>query len=97
MHTTVWPDSRIYSYASFGRARAFGLEAKADVAALARYGVTGYLNYALGRVHFYNPVTGGFITETAHLIEASRFLAPMDQTHTLTGGSTYRHSATGLS
>jgi hypothetical protein len=96
VHTTVWPDSRIYTYASFDRAEAYGLEARADLAGLDRYGVTGYLNYALGRVHFFNPVTGGFVTEADHLLETSRFLAPMDQTHTLTGGFTYRHAATGL-
>ncbi|OFW03456.1 MAG: hypothetical protein A3I61_16820 [Acidobacteria bacterium RIFCSPLOWO2_02_FULL_68_18] len=96
VHTTVWPDSRIYSYASFDRARAYGLEVKADAPGLARHGLTGYVNYALGRVYFYNPVTGGFVAEAAHLTEASRFLAPMDQTHTLTGGATYRHARTGL-
>jgi hypothetical protein len=94
VHTTVWPDARIYSYASFDRARAYGLEAKAELPA-ARYGVTGYLNYALGRVYFYNPVSGGFVTEAGHLTEASRFLAPMDQTHTLTTGVTYRPTITG--
>ncbi len=96
VHTTVWPDSRIYSYASFDRARAYGVEAKAEIPRLIRYGVTGYFNYALGRVYFFNPVTGGFVTEGEHLEETSRFLAPMDQTHTLTGGLTYRHSTTGL-
>jgi outer membrane receptor protein involved in Fe transport len=96
VHTTVWPDARIYSYASFDRARAYGLEAKAEVPAFARYGVTGYLNYALGRVYFYNPVTGGFVTEAEHLTETSRFLAPMDQTHTLTTGVTFRHPTTGV-
>jgi outer membrane receptor protein involved in Fe transport len=96
VHTTVWPDSRIYSYASFDRARAHGLEAKAEIPMLQRYGVTGYLNYALGRVNFHNPVTGGFVTEAAHLTETSRFLAPMDQTHTLSAGATYRHAGSGL-
>jgi hypothetical protein len=91
VHTTVWPDSRIYSYASFDRARAYGLETRADTPLLTRYGVTGYLNYALGRVEFYNPVTGGFVTEAGHLTDTNRFLAPMDQTHTLTMGTTYRH------
>ena len=95
VHTTVWPDSRIYSYASFDRERAYGLEAKAELPALTRYGVTGYLNYALGRVNFYNPVTGGFVTEAEHLTDTNRFLAPMDQTHTLTAGATYRHTANG--
>jgi outer membrane receptor protein involved in Fe transport len=96
VHTTVWPDARIYSYASFDRARAYGLEAKADAPGLARLGVTGYLNYALGRVHFYNPVTGGFVTEAGHLREANRCLAPMDPTHTLTTGVRYRHATTGV-
>jgi hypothetical protein len=95
VHTTVWPDSRIYSYASFDRERAHGLEARAEVPSLSRYGVTGYLNYALGRVNFYNPVTGGFVTEAGHITETSRFLAPMDQTHTLTSGLTYRHARSG--
>jgi hypothetical protein len=96
VHTTVWPDARIYSYASFDRARAYGLEAKAEVPRLVRVGVTGYVNYALGRVYFYNPVTGGFVTEAEHLDSTDRFLAPMDQTHTLTGGVSYRHARTGL-
>jgi outer membrane receptor protein involved in Fe transport len=96
VHTTVWPDARIYSYASFDRGRAYGLEAKAEASKLVKYGVTGYLNYALGRVYFYNPVTGGFVTEAEHLTEANRFLAPMDQTHTLAAGLTYRHAKSGL-
>ena len=96
VHTTIWPDSRIYSYASFDRARAFGLEAKADLTSLAARGVTGYLNYAIGRVYFHNPVTGGFVTESAHLRDTNRFLAPMDQTHTLTAGLTYRHAGSGV-
>jgi hypothetical protein len=96
VHTTVWPDSRIYSYASFDRAQAYGLEARADLAGLARHGVTGYVNYALGRVYFFNPVVGGFVTEAEHLTETNRFLAPMDQTYTATAGLTYRHAATGV-
>jgi len=96
VHTTVWPDSRIYSYASFDNARAYGIEAKVDLPRLLRSGITGYVNYALGRVEFSNPVTGGFITDADHLTEANRFLAPMDQLHTLTGGATYRHSRSGI-
>ena len=96
VHTTVWPDSRLYSYASFDRARAYGLELRAATADQTRSGLTGYLNYALGRVFFYNPVTGGFTTEAGHLTDTNRFLAPMDQTHTLTGALRYRHARTGL-
>src|SRR5688572_15506643 len=96
VHTTVWPDSRIYSYASFDRARAYGLEARAELSAPVRSGLTGYLNYALGRVDFSNPVTGGFVTDAGHLTATNRFLAPMDQTHTMSGAMTYRHAASGV-
>jgi hypothetical protein len=96
VHTTVWPDSRIYSYASFDRARAYGLELRAAAADEMPGGFTGYLNYALGRVNFFNPVTGGFITEAGHVTDTNRFLAPMDQTHTLTGAVTWRHRRTGF-
>src|SRR3989442_8936557 len=82
--------------ASFTHARAYGLETRVDLPRLARYGLTGYFNYGLGRVYFYNPVTGGFVTEAEHLEATNRFLAPMDQTHTSTGGLTYRHARTGL-
>jgi len=96
VHTTVWPDSRIYSYASFDRARAYGLETKLEAPGLSRLGASVFLNYALGRVEFFNPATGGFITEADHLTATDKFLAPMDQTHTLTGGATYRHSRSGI-
>jgi outer membrane receptor protein involved in Fe transport len=96
VHTTVWPDARIYSYASFDRGRAYGLEAKADVNAFARLGLSGYVNYALGHVEFKNPVTGGFVTEAEHLSDTSWFDAPMDQLHTLTAGATYRERRSGL-
>ena len=96
VHTTVWPDARIYSYASFDRGRAGGLEARAEVNGLARHGITGYVNYALGRVDFRNPVTGGFVTEAEHLSDTNWFRAPMDQVHTLTAGGTYRHAPSGV-
>lgn len=95
-HTVVLQDSRVYLYANFDKARAYGLEIKAEVPAIPRLGFSGYLNYALGRVYLYNPVVGGFVVETGHVSEANRFLAPMDQTHTLTSGFTYRHPTTGL-
>ena len=90
VHTTVWPDARVYSYASFDHSRAYGLETRFDAPLVRRLGLTAYFNYALGRVYFYGPVTGGFIVEPHHIEETGRFLAPMDQTHTLTSGLTYR-------
>jgi outer membrane receptor protein involved in Fe transport len=93
-HTSLLPDSRFYTYATFDRGKAYGTEIKANIPRIATVGLSGYLNYAFGRVWFYNPVMAGFTTEPAHLMETSRLLAPMDQTHTLTSGLTYHHSRT---
>ncbi|MGH9255239.1 MAG: TonB-dependent receptor [Vicinamibacterales bacterium] len=95
-HTTLFPDSRFYTYASFDKGKAYGVEMKAEVPRIADLGLSGYLNYAIGRVWFYNPITAGFTTEAAHLTATSRFLAPMDQTHTLTSGLTYHDNRTRL-
>ena len=96
VHTVLLPDSRVYTYANFDKAKAYGMEIKAEVPAIARLGLSGYLNYALSRVYLFNPVTAGFLTETDHTVEAGRFLAPMDQTHTLTAGFTWKNRRTGL-
>jgi outer membrane receptor protein involved in Fe transport len=95
-HTVLFPDSRFYTYASFDQGKAYGMEIKADVPMIAPLGLSGYFNYALGRVWFDNPVTAGFVTEAEHINEGSRFLAPMDQTHTVTSGFTYRHQKSRL-
>ena len=96
VHTVLLPDSRVYAYANFDKAKAYGMEVKMEVPAIARLGLSAYLNYALSRVYLYNPVTAGFVTEVEHVTEAGRFLAPMDQTHTLNAGFTYRHRRSGL-
>ena len=96
LHTVLLPDSRIYNYANFDKAKAWGMEVKMDVPTLARVGLGGYLNYALSRVYLYNPVVAGFLENPHHLNDHAAFLAPMDQTHTLTAGFTYRHPRTGL-
>ena len=72
------------------------MEIKADVPQIADLGLSGFLNYAIGRVWFHNPIVAGFTTEAAHLTASNRFLAPMDQTHTLTSGLTYHNSRTRL-
>lgn len=95
-HTTLFPDSRFYAYASFDKGKAYGMEIRAAVPRIGSLGLSGFLNYALGRVWFYNPIRAGFTTEAGHLDETSRFLAPMDQTHTLTSGLTYRHDRSRL-
>jgi hypothetical protein len=56
-------DSRVYLYANFDKARAYGLEIKAEVPTIARLGLSAYLNYALSRVYLYNPVVAGFVTD----------------------------------
>jgi len=96
VHTVLFPDSRFYTYANFDQGKAYGVEIKAEMPAVPGVGLSSYFNYAVGRVYLSNPVTAGFITEAEHIAEASRFLAPMDQTHTLTSGFTYRHRGTGL-
>jgi outer membrane receptor protein involved in Fe transport len=95
-HTSIVPDSRFYTYASFDKGKAYGMELKANVPRFGSLGLSGYLNYALGRVWFYNPITAGFTIEAAHLNEESRFLAPMDQIHTATAGLSYRDTRTRL-
>lgn len=95
-HTSIFPDSRFYTYASFDKGKAYGTEVKVNVPRIADSGLSAYLNYALGRVWFYNPITAGFTTEAAHLSEESRFLAPMDQLHTATAGLSYQHPRTRL-
>jgi outer membrane receptor protein involved in Fe transport len=96
VHTVLFPDVRVYGYANFDKGKAYGMEARVEMPTVQDLGISGYLNYALGRVWFFNPITAGFTTEADHITEVSRFLAPMDQTHTLTSGATYRHKATGL-
>ncbi|MCH8267065.1 MAG: TonB-dependent receptor [Acidobacteria bacterium] len=96
LHTVLLPDSRVYNYANFDKAKAWGMEVKMDVPTLARVGLGGYLNYALSRVYLYNPVVAGFLEDSHHLEDDAAFLAPMDQTHTLTAGFTYRHPGSGL-
>ena len=95
-HTSIVPDSRFYMYASFDKGKAYGMEVKLDAPRIANSGLSGYLNYALGRVWFYNPIIAGFTTEAAHLTEVSRFLAPMDQLHTVASGLSYHHAPTRL-
>jgi|GEM_PF-565246 len=95
-HSVLFPDSRFYTYASFDKGKAYGMEIKADVSETPVPGLSGYFNYALGRVWFYNPVHAGFITEAGHLNQTGKFLAPMDQTHTLTAGWTYRNRSSRI-
>jgi hypothetical protein len=96
VHTVLFPDSRFYAYANFDKGKAYGMEVRLDTPLIRTVGLSGYLNYALGRVWFYNPVTAGFITEAEHINDNNRFLAPMDQTHTLTSGFTYQNRRTRL-
>ncbi len=96
VHTVLFPDSRVYAYANFDKGKAYGMELKMEVPVIERVGLSAYLNYALSRVYFWNPVTAGFVDETHHLEEQGRFLAPMDQTHTLNSGFVYRHRKSGL-
>jgi len=95
VHTVLFPDSRIYAYANFDKGKAYGMEVKVEAPRIEPLGLSAHLNYALSRVYFWNPVTAGFVDETHHLLESGRFLAPMDQAHTLNAGLTYRHRKSG--
>src|SRR5881296_444688 len=96
VHTVLFPDSRIYAYANFDKGKAYGMEVKVEAPLIERLGLSGYLNYALGRVYFWNPVVAGFVEEAHHVEDAGRFLAPMDQTHTVNAGFRYHHRRSGL-
>ena len=80
-HTSLFPDSRFYTYATFDKGKAYGLEIKADVPRIVAIGLSGYLNYAVGRVWVDNPIIAGFTTEAAHLTETSRFCADGPDPH----------------
>jgi outer membrane receptor for ferrienterochelin and colicin len=91
VHTVLFPDSRVYAYANFDKGKAYGMEIKLEVPVIERLGVSAFLNYALSRVYLWNPVNAGFVEEVHHLEDSDRFLAPMNQDHTLNSGFTYRH------
>jgi outer membrane receptor protein involved in Fe transport len=94
VHSVIWPDSRVYSYATFDRARSHGVELKAELPPADARWYSGFLNYAVGRAWFYGPVRGGFVADPHELEHAGRFLAPMDQTHTVTAGLRFAHAPT---
>src|SRR5438128_1293515 len=50
------------------------MEVKVEAPIIERLGLSGYLNYALGRVYLWNPVVAGFVEEAHHVEEAGRFL-----------------------
>ncbi len=54
------------------------------------------LNYTLSYQYFYNPMTGGYMSAMSNPHDTSRFLAPMDQRHTLNGwvSTSFRDRAT---
>jgi len=90
VHTVLFPDSRVYAYANFDKGKAYGMEIKVEVPVIEPLGLSAYLNYALSRVYLWNPVTAGFVEEVHHLEDSDRFLAPMNQNHTLNSGFTFR-------
>lgn len=92
VHSVIWPDSRVYSYATFDRARSYGAEVKAELPPSDARWYSGWVNYAAGRAWFYGPVRGGFVADPHELEHSDRFLAPMDQTHTVTAGLRFAHA-----
>ncbi|HLQ77343.1 MAG TPA: TonB-dependent receptor [Terriglobia bacterium] len=93
VHTVLLPDSRVYAYANFDKGKAYGMEVKIEMPVIQRLGLSAYLNYALSRVYLWDPVTAGFVEELHHIEDSGRFLAPMNQDHTLNAGFNYRHKS----
>ncbi|MBI4263145.1 MAG: TonB-dependent receptor [Acidobacteria bacterium] len=87
--TTELSNSRLFLPTNFQEARANGVEVGVDVRPDAQQGLSGRVQYALAKVEFVAPISGGFAAE-AH--EPGEEIAPaFDQRHTLTSEAFYRH------
>jgi hypothetical protein len=64
VHTILFPDSRINAYANSDKGKACGRETKLEVTLDGRRGLSGYVNYAVGAVYFWNPVVAGLTKRT---------------------------------
>lgn len=81
-------NTRLFVPINFRRAKASGAEASLRLRHLERLGLSGRFQYAVARVHFFGPVTGGFPGE--ELEPGQRILPAFDQTHTGTADFFYR-------
>ena len=82
-------NTRLFLPTNFHRARASAAEISLELRQLERIGLSGRFQYAVARVHFFGPVSGGFPSEK--LEPGERILPAFDQTHTGTAGIFYRN------
>lgn len=87
--TSEISDTRLFLPTNFSRARASGAEISLRLRQLERFGLSASLQYAVARVHFFGPVSGGFPGE--ELEPGQRILPAFDQTHTGTANVLYRN------
>ncbi len=83
-------NTRLFLPLNFHRARASGAELSLRLRQIQSLGLSGHLQYAVGRVHFFGPASGGFPGE--ELEAGERILPAFDQTHTGTA-SLFHHSS----
>lgn len=92
--TSEISDTRLFVPTNFAEARAYGLELGLDYRPAAVSGFSGRVQYALAKVEFIGPVSGGFAAE-AH--GAGEVIPPaFDQRHTLVSNAVYRQPWRGL-
>jgi outer membrane receptor protein involved in Fe transport len=87
-------DTRLFVATNFARARAKGAEAALTFKQLEHLGISGRIQYAAARVHFFGPISGGFANE-AHAA-GERILPAFDQTHTATASVMYHNQWRGF-
>ncbi|HVS74732.1 MAG TPA: TonB-dependent receptor [Candidatus Acidoferrales bacterium] len=87
--------SRIFLPINFDSARSKGAEVVLNVRQLERLGITGRFQYALAKIYFYGPITGGFAGNEP-LIAGEKIVPAFDQTHAGTAQIFYRNHWRGF-
>ena len=86
--TSEISSTRLFVPTNFADAQAYGLEVGLDYRPLATSGISGRVQYALAKVKFVGPVSGGFAAEEHG---AGEVIPPaFDQRHTLSSNVIYR-------
>ena len=82
-------NTRLFLPSNFQEARASGVEISLVLRQLERLGLDARFQYALSRIHFFGPISGGFPGE--ELEPGERILPAFDQTHTGTANIFFRN------
>ncbi len=88
--TSEISNTRLFLPTNFRKGRANGAEASIVLKQLERIGLSGRFQYAVARVRFFGPVSGGFAGDE-ELEPGERILPAFDQTHTGTASIFYRN------